>query len=764
MTKEFMKYKTFSLMFLFIFILIFSLSLSSASGVTVTSVSTSSVITKDTEPSSVEWIINTNLDGGGQSLTGTVTSEAMKSFLGENNPHPDKTLSISVSAVDEEAIYSVDNEKNIGVYYYDTSEWYECPNKFLGLCTDDPTPCSKSADFEIRDTADYNPAADYEYRYCVYKERIGTKGVFNEPTVKFEADISLSAGGKTVNKKISSDQSSVSLDGVATATWTGTLVTGEGLPKNINNYVAIKETDSNKWKIIRESTYDNFDDAESIADNNLNNLQDTGGSDDIELYEVENAVSSANSASNIVMSSDESYSESYFSEFNEDTGNFIVTLDRSLGNPNVVFRVKASWIGLVIPSGEPSILSLDSNSFGSGETGSINVKIKNVGDVEGTFSAKLVDCAPFNILSTSSSTRITLSSGEEGEMLITLDAGSTSDDISKSCKVEVYDVNNPSVVASQFVNLAMTSAKVCTPEKTSAEGNLIKKCNNEGTKLEVIEECEEGVEYDKKLGYFCSLTPEEKEKYECVVDNDCGDFAYCNSEIRACVQKSGCFNVIDNGNSDKKMDVVFVGDGYFNNDELEEDVLKIVDYQGDNGMNGLMSVEPFKSNKEKFNIWMIKAEDKITSNQYGDLDRGTSLEIAAQCTSADYQIIMSKKTFRSYAYFSGDAYLSLGSRSESNWGRLLLHEFGHSFGKLADEYVEPSKGNRAKFPNCAPDTSTAQEWWSGISNIGFYEGCSYIDGNVRSTLNSIMRAHWILKDDYGEVNEKALLERLSKYE
>jgi hypothetical protein len=124
---------------------------------------------------------------------------------------------------------------------------------------------------------------------------------------------------------------------------------------------------------------------------------------------------------------------------------------------------------------------------------------------------------------------------------------------------------------------------------------------------------------------------------------------------------------------------------------------------------------------------------------------------------------MSKKSFRSYAFFSGDAYLSLASRPENQWGRLLLHEFGHSFGKLADEYVEPQIGNWPRQPNCAPDITTAQKWWSSISGAGYYEGCSYTETNIRPTFNSIMRAHWILKDDFGEVNKQALLNIINKY-
>ncbi|MDO8537715.1 MAG: hypothetical protein Q7S21_02420, partial [archaeon] len=92
-----------------------------------------------------------------------------------------------------------------------------------------------------------------------------------------------------------------------------------------------------------------------------------------------------------------------------------------------------------------------------------------------------------------------------------------------------------------------------------------------------------------------------------------------------------------------------------------------------------------------------------------------------------------------------------------------LHEFGHDFGKLADEYVEPKIGNYPRSPNCAPDISTAQSWWGGIVGAGTFYGCSYVESNIRPTKNSIMRSHYVLKDDYGPVNSKELEKILNNY-
>jgi len=207
-------------------------------------------------------------------------------------------------------------------------------------------------------------------------------------------------------------------------------------------------------------------------------------------------------------------------------------------------------------------------------------------------------------------------------------------------------------------------------------------------------------------------------------------------------------------------------DDVLDNDELKEVILQIVDYEGTK--NGLMSVEPFKSNKNKFNIWMIKNSGIEPAGEFNGPSRKKSLEVAAECTAGDYQIILSKRQFRSYAYFATDAYLSLASRSSQYWGRLLLHEFGHSFGKLSDEYIEEGRAILAEYidkytVNCASNPTTAQLKWGNIQGTGQFDGCGYSANFFRPTFNSIMRAHYILEDDYGPVNKKTLEDLIIKY-
>ncbi len=233
-----------------------------------------------------------------------------------------------------------------------------------------------------------------------------------------------------------------------------------------------------------------------------------------------------------------------------------------------------------------------------------------------------------------------------------------------------------------------------------------------------------------------------------------------------------CVDLVSNGESEKKVDVVFVGDGYQSNEALRSHANQIIDISGEN--NGLMAHEPLSTNREKFNFYIVNGGDEISNDESGDPDRTDSLNIAAECTSAEYQIILSRQNFRSYAFRSSDAYISVGDELESKDISVVTHEFGHSFGNLRDEYIEPSQGDRPGAPNCAGSREEAEQLWGGIAeknnNVGYFNGCSYVSDNIRPTENSLMRNPYVNLNPYiqsvefGPVNERKLRQVLENYE
>lgn len=182
------------------------------------------------------------------------------------------------------------------------------------------------------------------------------------------------------------------------------------------------------------------------------------------------------------------------------------------------------------------------------------------------------------------------------------------------------------------------------------------------------------------------------------------------------------YAALKNGDPHKKVDFVFVGEGYTVKqwDKFKKDI--------DRFTNVLFRTKPYKSNKEKFNIYGVmrpSAESGVDEPRKGifkntavsasynalDLDRyllvddtKTMRDIASN-VPYDALIVISNTTryggggiYNNYTIFTAD-----DNRSEG----IFMHEFGHGFGGLADEYfsssvsydeffapgVEPTEGN-----------------------------------------------------------------------
>ena len=199
----------------------------------------------------------------------------------------------------------------------------------------------------------------------------------------------------------------------------------------------------------------------------------------------------------------------------------------------------------------------------------------------------------------------------------------------------------------------------------------------------------------------------------CTAEGSC-DTATCNTQLNLCVQESEGCSLLLGTNNTNSIDILFIVEGM----KRTEAIHTVNNMLGTQDIQGLLTTKPFNENRESFNIWFAEKEKSSTKTP----DRKETKIVAGTCPQADKTITISKQNFRSYCYFSGDCYLSITTKPKEFWGRLLLHEFGHGFGGLADEYVEEELGNKPRSPNCAPDEKTAKEWWGDNSTM--YTGSS----------------------------------------
>ena len=209
------------------------------------------------------------------------------------------------------------------------------------------------------------------------------------------------------------------------------------------------------------------------------------------------------------------------------------------------------------------------------------------------------------------------------------------------------------------------------------------------------------------------------------------------------------FNSVYNGDPQKKVDVAIISEGYTANElgKYRADLEKFSQI--------LFTQEPFKSNKERFNIYGIykPSEESGTDEPLADIFRNTVLNSTFNSLGSErYLLTEDNRTLRDLAsHVPYDAlYIMVNHKKyggggiynwcctftvDNQWHKyLFLHEFGHSFAGLADEYytsdvayddffkrtVEPVE------PNITALLDTANLKWkkwvsSGIGLPSFWE-------------------------------------------
>jgi hypothetical protein len=161
------------------------------------------------------------------------------------------------------------------------------------------------------------------------------------------------------------------------------------------------------------------------------------------------------------------------------------------------------------------------------------------------------------------------------------------------------------------------------------------------------------------------------------------------------------FTYIKNGNTDNHVDIVILGDGYTEAemDKFHKDVVSLTDE--------LFTVEPFKSRKANFNVSAVETPSATSgvnkphpgvfnrtplSMSYGAFDSeryalsydNRTIRDVASTVPYDYMfILINERTYGGGGIFN----LYSTVAADNKFSRyIFVHEFGHCFAALADEY------------------------------------------------------------------------------
>ncbi|OAR26831.1 hypothetical protein A8W25_00545 [Streptomyces sp. ERV7] len=241
--------------------------------------------------------------------------------------------------------------------------------------------------------------------------------------------------------------------------------------------------------------------------------------------------------------------------------------------------------------------------------------------------------------------------------------------------------------------------------------------------------------------------------------------------------------IVSNGPSADRLDVVIVGDGY-TVDQLDRFHADAKEKWGE-----VTGVEPYTTYQNLFNVWTVDAvsaqsgvsgdpaQGDVKNTALGSyfwcdgierllcIDQDKVDSYVAKAPQADLVIVLANSTKYGGAGYNepsqklGYEGISTASAGNAKSGQVAIHETGHSLGKLADEYFYPGTPGYEHYsgPEVAEsnisvlsaEQMAAQrtKWyrWLGETSpdgglVGAYEGGGYyVTGLNRPTDNSIMR-------------------------
>jgi len=528
---------------LLIILLLFSQNLSAASqGFIVASVSLSNILHPGESATNVQWLVQISLNGGGQSLVGTLDKSEIN-YQGLTSVYP---LQISGSTDPEQAFYVINNNQPQPVTAYTTSiqKGTLTASCILTVCHYTATAASSCPSNSIGEWKMVVPANGYfggissdtvVGRLCFVSQQIGVKAAIpSTPNIQFSSHLNLLANGKQEKLDLSyNQQSATSSGGLVQANWVGSLVTGNA-PPNGGDYVAIGSPQGSNWIVKSAVDFDSY----KTASNNFVLTQQYSadsvpaqcgssvtfpsgailGDQNLQPYIdsymtclqtlAQNQYSMANQlANNLVINGVGIGSRPAQLSSQNGQPAFVVDIkDYFVTNPVLILRFRGDFLGVVIPLGKPKILSVTSDCFNSGDQGTIKLTVQNIGNAEGSFYPDLSDC---KMISSQSPPKYSVGAGQTQNIDIPIFTTGANSNIKQSCNVKVTDYNGGGSDTAQ-VSVCIKEANQCDPNKPVLQGKSICPCKNvDGTYKPATGSectyCENGIVADESGTYVCGV-------------------------------------------------------------------------------------------------------------------------------------------------------------------------------------------------------------------------------------------------------------------
>lgn len=446
--------------FLPLFFIIMVLSVSSVSALTVLSLDRVDIQSNSAQISGEQWVLDVVLDQLNDKIEGYVNSEDITT----DGTYAQNDLYLDAEVTHKACTYDIQANGNIIYTVYQT--------QMGGWPFNDESECFDSGGWI------YSKESGEINGRCIYRTVKAQSAYVDFDRYEYEADLSLTINGQTESARINNfDNPDVQLGSRAHADWIGNLVSGDSCEDaRDKGVVAAMQSSGNILTGESQlnsyvSYYTNF---YSQVTAMLACQADIFCSTDQTTQTLVNTFNQyANSALAPKVFRSSQGSVAYVS------GNDVrIDLERAIQFPNLRLRVKADWLGIYIPVGEPDIVHIDTDDFMEGTTGQMRVTVRNTGDAQGSFSLSAV-CQD-NIQVVGGVNIFNLNPGQSS--IKTLSLQSIRDVTSREtdrCTVTLEERNSGDTDTAS-VTIGVLQQTFCTSGETKCESEQAFKCSSDG--------------------------------------------------------------------------------------------------------------------------------------------------------------------------------------------------------------------------------------------------------------------------------------------
>lgn len=259
------------------------------------------------------------------------------------------------------------------------------------------------------------------------------------------------------------------------------------------------------------------------------------------------------------------------------------------------------------------------------------------------------------------------------------------------------------------------------------------------------------------------------------------------------------YEVENNGDPHNKVDIVIIPDGY-TEAEMKQ-FMKDCDFFRDE----FFKYEPYTSHRQKFNIHAVMAPSKesgvdlpgenVWKNTLVDCsfwtfdserylmttDNKTLRDVAANAPYDQIYILVNHPKYGGGGIFN--QYCTGINKNESA-GKIIVHEFGHGFAGLGDEYVGNSEYNdfyNMKLEPSDPNVTTLVDFkskWSDLvapdtpiptpatpqykNTVGVFEGAGYMKNGIYRPMQDCLMNHFRC-EEFCPVCKRAIIKMIDFY-